>query len=94
MDRVDDAVLRKEPELITPLFWVAILICGVVVIHQVRVEDVVLEGRVQSAVAEELRQRHFEICKEGGYYESVEWVLVGVRGGELGRVKTQKQISR
>lgn len=59
MDRVDDAVLGKEPELIAPFLRVAFCVLGVVIIDEVGVEDVVLEGRVKLCVAPVIGKRHF-----------------------------------
>lgn len=66
VDRVDDAVLGKEPELIAPLLRVAFSVLCVVVVNQVSIEDVILESRMKFCVAPVVGERHLggsESCR-------------------------------
>lgn len=50
VDGVDDTVFRKEPDLVTPFFWVAFSVCSGVVVNEVCVADIILKGWVQGGI--------------------------------------------
>lgn len=50
MDGVDYPVLREEPHLVSPFLGVAVGVLSVIVVYEVGVSDVSVEGRVQRSV--------------------------------------------
>ena len=60
MNGVDDAVFGKEPDFVAPFFWVTVCVCGVVVVDEMGVEDIILEGRMERSVCLISWQRHYD----------------------------------
>ena len=50
MNGIYNAVLREEPHLVAPLLRIAIFILGVVVVDEVGIANVLVEGRVKRRV--------------------------------------------
>ena len=46
VDGIDNAVLREEPQFIAPFGGIAVFVGGVVVVDEVEVADVSIEGRI------------------------------------------------
>lgn len=82
VDGIVDLVLGEEPHFVTPLFRVAICILGVIVIDQVCVPDVPVEGRVERRVRQKLGQGHCDNSVGSTAFQSVlfakRWILCSV----------------
>lgn len=71
VDGIVDLVLGEEPHFVPPLFRVAICVLGVIVIDQVCVPDVPVEGRVERRIRQKLGQGHRDNGVGGTAFESV-----------------------
>lgn len=54
MDGVDYTIRRKTPKFVAPFLGVALAILRVVVVDEMRVENVLVEGRIKSGIGEKV----------------------------------------